>query len=718
MAPSMPCPDETTISQLVDGHLAIADRETVERHVDACAGCRELVAVLVRAAEPVPTIAVTLERGESIDRYLVLERIGAGGMGVVYSAYDSDLDRKVALKLLRPEVISVHDEDEARTRLLREAKALARLDHPNVLTVYGAGTWCGQVYLALELVDGEDLRSWRVPAKSVAEIIEVYRQAGEGLAAAHASGLVHRDFKPANVFVGQDGRARVGDFGLARAVEDDGGPHLAGAGTGGLQTHASRVMGTPAYMAPEQVGTAQVDARADQFAFCVALYEALAGRRPWASSSDEPRDLLARDGPARAPGREIPPPVWRVLQRGLQLEPERRFPSMQALLEAMAPRRRRWPTVVVTLGLVAAVGVGWWLRRPPAPTEAQLGAVAAWVDQARAAASEERYLYPPPDDPTATTAYRAVLHLEQIDDPSHELARERAQSLRSEFATTLSKQAEDLWDRAGGRAYAIDLYAIALVFDPDDPDARRRAALTPGELAVLRAKGAALEFTTAELERAEPLAALAEPEPEARIERLRVATERGKGRQRATKPDQLHALLADIEGHSKPTEAPPPAESPASEVGVPATPDDESSDEASTGSDDATSTPAADTSERDPARAASLASAGAAALKGGELDRAARLFARAVSLDPTHHKALIGLGDVAFERGDYGQAIKYTRRAVRQAPRRARYRIRLGDALFAELRYAEARKEYARAHELGHKLAPARLERVDDKLGQ
>src|SRR4051812_10268762 len=234
-----------------------------------------------------------LPRGSAVGRYVVLERIGSGGMGVVYAAYDPELDRKVALKLLRPDRAGAAG--EAALRLQRGAQAIARLSDPHVVAVYDAGTFGDQVFVAMELMEGRTLRQWLGEGKrGWREIVDVFVAAGRGLAAAHAAGLVHRDFKPDNVLLGTDGRVKVADFGLARPVgdADPGGGEAAlmeSPGSRGLLatplTEWGVAMGTPAYMAPEQLRGERADARSDQFSFCVALWEALYGRKPFAGES-------------------------------------------------------------------------------------------------------------------------------------------------------------------------------------------------------------------------------------------------------------------------------------------------------------------------------------------------------------------------------------------------------------------------------------------------
>ena len=312
-----------------------------------------------------------LERGTAVGRYLILERLGEGGMGVVYAAHDPELDRRVALKLLRPDRAA----KEAALRLQREAQAIARLSHPNVVAVYDAGTFGDQVFVAMELVEGRTVRQWLTAERpSWREIVTVFVAAGRGLAAAHAAGLAHRDFKPDNVLLGQDGRVRVVDFGLARPV----GEPVGGAPAEGSPTPSSGVLatpltqwgaalGTPSYMAPEQLRGEGADARSDQFSFCVALYEALYGERPFPGGN--PREIaeavargVVREEPS---GSRVPARLRAVLLRGLSLDPERRFPSMAELLGELerdpGAARRRW-LMVGTLVLVAgglSAGLGY-----------------------------------------------------------------------------------------------------------------------------------------------------------------------------------------------------------------------------------------------------------------------------------------------------------------------------------------------------------------------
>ncbi len=300
--------------------------------------------------------------GAKVGRYVVVDELGQGGMGRVVRAYDPKLRREVALKLLRASA-----DPAARSRIVREAQAMATLAHPNLVAVHDVDTHDGQPFIAMELVEGTTLRGWAsdVP-RTWREILRACVEAGRGLAAAHAAGLVHRDFKPENVLVGADGRVRVTDFGLARGAIGVASEHVEiGDGPEPLDealTVVGSVMGTPAYMALEQHRGDPVDARSDQFAYCVSVWELLYGQRPFAGKLvhelAEAKAAMALDEPASA--RTVPRWVRKELLRGLSPEPADRHPSMDALLDALTddPSRRRW--AVAAVGLVALGAVGWW----------------------------------------------------------------------------------------------------------------------------------------------------------------------------------------------------------------------------------------------------------------------------------------------------------------------------------------------------------------------
>jgi tetratricopeptide (TPR) repeat protein/predicted Ser/Thr protein kinase len=307
------------------------------------------------AATREPSAPTKLARGAPLGRYVVLEWLGGGGMGVVYSAYDPELDRKVAIKLVRPDVTFHGGENQARARLLREAQALARVRHPAVIAVHDVGSFDREVFVAMEYIDGRTLREWLAEtARDWREILDMFLQAGRGLAAAHDAGLVHRDFKPENVLVGEDDRPRVVDFGLARAMvtgEDDGAgtdePIASSIPAPGRAlvtvTRTGGLVGTPAYMALEQFAGASADARIDQFSFCVALYEGLYGERPFPGTTVPALIESLRAGKVREPpsANRVPSSLREALLRGLRPNREDRYESMRALLAELGRDRTR-----------------------------------------------------------------------------------------------------------------------------------------------------------------------------------------------------------------------------------------------------------------------------------------------------------------------------------------------------------------------------------------
>jgi len=343
---TIPCLDENAVALYLAEDTRDDEREAVRAHIDTCDQCRELVSGLVRTLvtpEPDEKTARTLPRGTNLARYVVLDPIGRGGMGVVYSAYDPELDRKVALKILRSDLGS-SAAGMGRSHLLAEAQAMARLSHPNIITVFDVGTWQDEVFFAMEFVHGQTLRSAQTASDvRPRRLVDLYLAAGTGLAAAHNAGLIHRDFKPENVLVGDDGRVCVMDFGLARGAQD-------------VDT---KMAGTPAYMAPEQWRGAPADVRTDQYSYCVALHEAVYGSRPTRGHIGPASD---KGAPARALAR-VPPGVGRVIARGLEQNPDARWPSMDALVGALKKARRPFGTrVLVGVAALLILTTAVWVQ--------------------------------------------------------------------------------------------------------------------------------------------------------------------------------------------------------------------------------------------------------------------------------------------------------------------------------------------------------------------
>lgn len=328
-----------------------------------------------------PLEPLGLEPGTCVGRYIALERLGAGAMGVVWSAFDPELDRKVAIKILHLRRSERGEED--RARLQREAQSLARLSHPNVVTVFDVGSFGEQLFVAMEQVDGMTLGDWVEAQKPDKDrIVRALVAAGRGLAAAHAAGLVHRDFKPDNVMVDTRERVRVMDFGLARecdgritALRGDakleellGSATLQGSPSAQELTRAGALVGTPAYMAPEQFEGANADARSDQFAFCVSAWEALTGTRPFTGESVAALVFAATEGTVSIPpAGSMTTNFRRALQRGLNADPKERWADMEALLTALLDRpelRRRWWIGLGAVSLIAGLAMAGneWAR--------------------------------------------------------------------------------------------------------------------------------------------------------------------------------------------------------------------------------------------------------------------------------------------------------------------------------------------------------------------
>ncbi|MEM7151973.1 MAG: protein kinase [Myxococcota bacterium] len=303
-----------------------------------------------------------------LGRYDVLEFVGEGGMGTVFAAYDSRLDRRVAVKLLRQ---TRDNEDQRKARLMREAKALARLSHQNIVTIHEVWEEGGEIYLAMEFVQGQSLAQWQRGPKPWREVLEVYAQAGEGLAAAHEADMVYRDFKPHNAIRREDGVVKLLDFGLARIGlgDDEAATQTDAAAEQDAEdveldsrlTRPGTIMGTPAYMAPEQYDGVPADARSDQFGFCVALWEALYGELPFArDAAGGIMGLITMERVEPSRDHDVPGWVRKVVERGLAEKPDERHPTMRALLRDLArdPAVRRRRVLGIAGGLAVALTAG------------------------------------------------------------------------------------------------------------------------------------------------------------------------------------------------------------------------------------------------------------------------------------------------------------------------------------------------------------------------
>ncbi len=391
MDPATPtaCPDFDTLIAHANGYLDDDATAAIEQHLAGCDACLAVIAEAARAlgedlgpshvslgpgaAPALPVLAApaaastSSERrrlpapGDKVGRYVLREVLGRGAMGVVYTAHDPELDREVAVKLVRAGRGA--PDPELQARLLAEAQAMARLAHPNVVAVFDIGTVEAGVYLAMELVTGRTLEQWLETPRTWREILAVFLQAAAGLEAAHGAGIVHRDFKPDNVLIDASGRVFVTDFGLARIAMKGPADVLAAdswAASDLRRTRAGSVIGTPAYMAPEQLfALPDVDHRADVFAFGAALYKALYGRRAYpAETLPELERLLAVGKPAEPPPSKVPGFVRRAVMKALAGDAAARFQTMHALADALRkdPVKRALKVALPVAAIGLAVG--------------------------------------------------------------------------------------------------------------------------------------------------------------------------------------------------------------------------------------------------------------------------------------------------------------------------------------------------------------------------
>jgi len=379
------CPSREELIALVDGELEATSRASIEAHLAECASCKQAGKLLVEGSSPSQTLTshararldrpardtrrpeIGIQPGTYVGRYIVLDLIGTGGMGSVYRAYDPKLNRNVAVKVIRVRP-SAEDDEAPRPRLLREAQALAQVVHPHVVSIFDVGEFHEQqVFFAMELIDGSTLRDvMRRGEHDPRRLLRLLDQAGRGLAAAHDAGLVHRDFKPENVLIDREQRAKVVDFGLARSVDAHKADDLVSVPPGASPsvldrriTETGAFVGTPAYMSPEQYLGAATDARSDQFSFSCVAYEALFGRHPFMTEGGKISMVALCAGKIEAPGRRVDPGYLRVLTRALSRDPANRYPSLTNLLDDLAnvPRRRRRRVVAMGAAMCTAAAL-------------------------------------------------------------------------------------------------------------------------------------------------------------------------------------------------------------------------------------------------------------------------------------------------------------------------------------------------------------------------
>ncbi len=705
-----------------DGHLPIDSRIT--RHDP------------IAASPPDKAEQERFAEGEIIPgtRYRVVRFIGDGGMGAVYEAAHLDLERRVAAKILQPRLCR---SPEALEMFRAEARTASKVGADQIVELYDfAELPDGRLMFTMELLHGptlsEVLRSdGPLPAP---RLIGILRQLCKGLAAAHAAGIVHRDIKPDNIVLvrGRKGRAdtvKILDFGIATILED---------GTGS----APMSVGTPHYLAPELITGNTFDHRVDVYSVGCTAYELITGRPPFIPREGKGLlDILdqhVNEAPVAPstlrPGANLPERLEAAVMRCLAKQPSARFRNMDALEAALCvaqveaqfttswddlplpekidPRLRdrllrdmpdpsepqargagRWAWQLVTaLALVLGAGAMYWMlgrgEEPEAPAAAEASSKVADLEaEARTAASRNYFVVPPADDPEAVTAYSKVRELEKLGDAE---GQERAAELRREFAETLVRLGDSYWEREQGQSFAIDYYRQALVFDRDNARAAERASLSPEELADFERKADAVDFTTEEIEAAEELVVLAEPEPRERQRKLEKLSNKRKekGGDKATQrllaagsdsPKASSSEGEEAEEEEEERPKPPPTD------------------------------PGAATSAADlVARARKLA-------KAGNRKDAELFYRRALTYDPNNQGALEGLYELEFGRSKWKTAAEIAEQLVAAAPTGSSW-LRLGDVRMKLGSFEAARDAYAKASSLGSPRAKARLAAAEAKL--
>ncbi len=406
------CPDDNVIVALLEGELQEHETRTIQAHLDSCESCSELFQELMAVIESQPGPMMSDDGASAgvpalapssliIGRYEVRSILGSGAMGVVYRAFDPDLQREVALKVLRPDRFQQESSrQEATERLLKEARALAGLNHPHVVTVYDVGTWKeGHIFIASELIEGETIHEW-AKARSWQEIVSAYEQVARGLYVAHERGFVHRDVKPANILVRRGGHAYLMDFGL---VQDQ--PRLMTSSQVDSSqlslTMTGVILGTPVYMSPEQLDGQGLTSYSDQYSFCVSLYESIYGFRPFTGSNLAELSESRKRALSKPPSKEIPESIFRVLEKGLSPRIQERHASMETLADALS--KSTTPTyktpLLWTAGVTALI---------------TLLVLGVWSQQ-RGSRQESKEL-PDSASPTNTIALIEDMHAVQDDD--------------------------------------------------------------------------------------------------------------------------------------------------------------------------------------------------------------------------------------------------------------------------------------------------------------
>jgi tetratricopeptide (TPR) repeat protein len=702
------------------------------------------IAVALQGGAPKVDDKLNLVPGQEIPgtRYRIERWLGDGGMGVVYEAQHLDLERRVALKILRAEATRT---PQAIQMFRDEARTASRIGSEYITEIFDFGELAdGRLLFAMELLKGcslnDELRTGPIDGSRA---IGILRQVCKGLAAAHGAGIIHRDVKPENIFLlrrtGRHDAVKLLDFGVSTMAD------------AGVEAD-SGVAGTAYYIAPELVAGMPYDTRVDMYALGCTAYEMLTGRPPFEAKPLEQLLLSHVEEEAELPSKvnknvDIPKALERVVMKCLAKNPQDRYADMadleaalcEAQIEAqlnttwddlplpevdperkdrllrrmpdpaamISKQRWFWP-LIAAVAVVVALGLGYLAMKRNEPTVAELDRVDELTWQARDAAASAYYVYPPTGQPDARTAYAVVRELEALGFSN---ARERAEQLRTEFGDALTKIGDRYWEQEDGKPFALDYYVQALVFDPDHATAATRARTTPGQLLALQDKAEERSFTEDELIAAEPLAALAEEDPEARAEKLAALDDAGHQRS-ATVEQKLEGLSGKKRRRKTRRKEVADAVDTAEAEG--AAGQAEASGDA--GSEDGAAAGGAPQKKFDPHQAEALAAEGWSSLKSGNGGKAEGSFQKALAAYPRNAAALSGLAKIYFDKAKYSRAANYAKKAVRAAPGNADYRIQAGDAYYKLYRYEDALKHYQKAEALGHGGAAKRVKKTQAKV--
>ena len=650
-------------------------------------------------------------------RFRITRWLGEGGMGLVFEAVHVDIERRVALKVLKS---SLGINPDRRASFLAEARACARIQSRFVVDVLDFGVLPDErPFFAMELL-GQDTVCSEIAKHPLPleRALPILRQICKGLAAIHETGLVHRDLKPRNVILqteeGRSDAVRIVDFGIATQC----GPQ-------------PRILGSPSCMAPEQIQGRDCDGRLDIYALGCMSYWMLSGRPLF--EGDVPSVLRAHvDQPPppitqRCP--DLPAQLDAILLRCLAKNSEDRWPNCHELEAALcevqismgfttmwddlpmpevdAARRqsliRQMPRTAaftrarmrglfaagIVTALIVAIGLAFGGRREGQQTSERNDAaalvtqnrIAELTDAIRVAGSRAYWVYPPLDNPNEPTALYWITELEALPGPLEVEASARAWSLRVEIAETLTRLGDKYWDKDNGRSFALEYYALALIFNPDQDRASMRSSLSMAQRADMTARAVRGEFTPSELRAGEIMAALADPNPEQLYTRVAALI----GDEAFSLSLQTREHLIAVSKQPSPSQAPNLA-------GVDEAPED------------------GDEVVRDSAKAKASVERARAALARGDRAKAKQSFNQAIAYDNRSVVALAGLAELQFDAGEYGDALRHARLAARLRPSDAELQVLVGDCYLKGLLHTQARAAYQRAAELGHPRANQRLE--------